>query len=239
MQVNWQHIKIILLLFIIGFLYAFASGKNNARVISKPHISFIGDNSLFITQNTVSKLLIQNYGGARNVPKEILDLNILENTLKSNPMIKSAEVYIAIDGTLGAEIEQKTPIARISTNASYYIDDEGNFMPLSSNYTARVPLVTGYVEKNNLKHIFQIANKVNSDKFLKHHVIGIHQDSNGTLSLKLRQCRFVVNLGSLKRLDKKINNLKAFYKKSLKENTLNAYSKVNLQFTNQVVCTKI
>jgi cell division protein FtsQ len=40
-------------------------------------------------------------------------------------------------------------------------------------------------------------------------------------------------------LDKKINNLKAFYKKSLKEKTLNNYSNVNLQFDNQVVCTKL
>ena len=60
------------------------------------------------------------------VPKETLDLNELESALKSNPMIKTAEVYVTVNGTLKAEIEQKTPIARVSTNASYYIDDDGN-----------------------------------------------------------------------------------------------------------------
>ncbi|OYX25870.1 MAG: hypothetical protein B7Z06_06620, partial [Flavobacteriales bacterium 32-35-8] len=130
------------------------------------------------------------------------------------------------------------PIARVSTNASYYIDDEGFHMPLSSNYSSRVPLVTGYVEKNNLKNVFTVASKIESDEFLKKNVVEIHQDENKVIYLKLRQCHFLVQLGNVDFLDKKVNNLKAFYQKSLKEKTLNNYSKVNLQFDNQVVCTK-
>lgn len=238
MRVNWNYIKMIVLLISVGLLYAFASVKNDVRKITEPNILFVDESGPFITHETVSKLLIQNHGSVKNVPKEILDLNALETALSSNPMIKSAEVYVAVNGTLNAEIKQKRPVARVSTNASYYIDDEGNYMPLSSNFTARVPLVTGYVEKNNLKNVFKVAQKVETDNFLKQHVIEIHQNVNGGLALKLRQCNFTVNLGSVKLLDKKINNLKAFYKKSLKEKTLDKYSKVNLQFDNQVVCTK-
>ena len=227
------------LLVLVAFLFAFASQRNAVRKVSSPHVKFIGENNLFVTNETVSKLLIQKYGGVKNVPKETLDLNELENTLKSNPMIKTAEVYVAVNGALNAEIEQKTPIARVSTNASYYIDDEGFYMPLSTNYSARVPLVTGYVEKNNLKSIYKIASKITSDEFLKQHVIEIHQSMNKSIYLKLRQCLFIVQLGDVNFLDKKINNLKAFYQKSLKEKTLNNYSKVNLQFDNQVICTKI
>ncbi|SEQ04587.1 cell division protein FtsQ [Hyunsoonleella jejuensis] len=238
LQVNWNYIKMLALLIIVVLLYAFSSVKNDVRKISKANISFLGENNLFITHETVSKLLIQNQQRVENEAKETLDLNTLENALNSNPMIKSAEVYVAVNGTLNAEIKQKRPVARVSTNASYYIDDEGNYMPLSSNFTARVPLVTGYVEKNNLKNVFQVARKVGTDDFLKHHVVEIHQNINGALALRLRQCDFIVNLGELSFLDKKINNLKAFYKKSLKEKTLDKYSKVNLQFDNQVVCTK-
>ncbi|MGB5418468.1 cell division protein FtsQ/DivIB [Algibacter sp.] len=228
----------IVLLGLVVFLFAFSSSRNAHRNLSAPHVKFIGENNLFITNETVSKLLIQNYGGVKNMPKETLVLNELENTLKSNPMIKTAEVYVAVNGTLNAEIEQKTPIARISTNASYYIDDEGLYMPLSKNYSARVPLVTGYIEKNNLKNVYKIARKINEDEFLKKHVFEIHQDINKELYLRLRKCDFLVKLGNEDFLDKKINNLKAFYKKNQKDNTLNNYSKVNLQFENQVICTK-
>jgi len=238
LQVNWSYIKMIVLLSLVVFLFAFSSNRNGQRVITKPNVKFIGDDNLFITNETVSKLLIQNYRGVKNVPKETLVLNELENALKSNPMIKTAEVYVAVNGTLNAEIEQKTPIARVSTNASYYIDDEGLYMPLSDNYSARVPLVTGYIEKNNLKNVYKVASKINTDDFLKKNVIEIHQSVNKKIYLKLRQCKFLVQLGDVSFLDKKINNLKAFYQKNQKEKTLNNYSKVNLQFENQVVCTK-
>lgn|SRR5690606_4574698 len=224
---------------LVVFLYAFASSRNSVRKVSEPNIQFIGENNLFITEEAVSKLLIQSYGNIKNMPKETLALNVLERALNSNPMIKTAEVYVTVNGTLTAKIEQKRPIARVSTNASYYIDDEGFYMPLSSNYSARVPIVTGHVEKNNLENVYAVARKVEQDDFLKKNVIEIHQDVNKVIYLRLRQCHFLVQLGSVDFLDKKINNLKAFYQKSLKENTLNNYSKVNLQFDNQVVCTKM
>ncbi|WP_317129255.1 cell division protein FtsQ/DivIB [Cognatitamlana onchidii] len=229
----------IVLLGLVVFLFGFSKARNEDRFISSPEVVFVGENNLFISNETVSKLLIQNWGGLKNVPKETLDLNELEKALKSNPMIKTAEVYVAVNGALKAEIEQKTPIARVSTNASYYIDDEGMFMPLSKNYSARVPLVTGYVEKNNLRNVYKVARKVKYDEFLRKQVIEIHQDMNNKIALRLRKCSFLVQLGDETYLDKKINNLKAFYKKNLKDKTLDNYSKVNLQFENQVICTKI
>lgn len=239
MRVNWGYIKLMAVLCLVVFLYAFASSRNSVRKVSEPNIQFIGEDNLFITEEAVSKLLIQSYGNIKNMPKETLALNVLERALNSNPMIKTAEVYVTVNGTLTAKIEQKRPIARVSTNASYYIDDEGFYMPLSSNYSARVPIVTGHVEKNNLENVYAVARKVEQDDFLKKNVIEIHQDVNKVIYLRLRQCHFLVQLGSVDFLDKKINNLKAFYQKSLKENTLNNYSKVNLQFDNQVVCTKM
>jgi cell division protein FtsQ len=227
----------VLLLVVIG-LFAFSNVKNNDRKILNVEIIFEGEDNLFITHETVSKLLIQNHGTVKNVPKETLDLNLLESALNSNPMIKSAQVFVDVNGDLTAEIEQKKPIARVNNSMSYYIDEQGGYMPLSTNYTARVPIVTGNVEKNNLKSVFEMAQKINSDDFLIKHVTQIHKDQNNRLSLRLRQCDFVVFVGDLCNLDKKINNLKAFYKKATKDNILNNYSIVNLQFDSQVICTK-
>jgi len=238
LRVNWNYIKIIALLLLVVFLYAFSSTRNLKRTISQPSIKFKGENTLFITHETVSKLLIQNKQKVTNVPKEILDLNGLETALNSNPMIKHAEVYVAVNGGITVDIIQKRPIARVNTNVSYYIDDQGSIMPLSPNYTARVPLVTGKIKKNKLNHVFKVAKKVQEDEFLAKHVVEIHQIESNDISLKLRQYDFYVSLGNTQELDKKINNLKAFYQKALKDKTLNSYSNVNLRFGNQVVCTK-
>jgi cell division protein FtsQ len=220
------------------FLYAFSSQRNGTRQVADPSVNFLGDENLYITHETVNKLLIQNSNEATNVRKDILDLNGLESALKSNAMIKTAEVYLTVNGEVRADVVQRKPIARVNTNVSYYVDDEGLFMPLSLNHSARVPLVRGFVVKNKLENVYKIASKIYNDAFLKKHVVEIYQNEDQTITLKLRVLDFQVYLGDLSHLDKKINNLKAFYQKAKKDKALNDYSKVNLQFENQVVCTK-
>ena len=237
-KINYNYIKVIVLVVLVSFLFAFSNQRNKTRKVSEPNIIFLGENKLFITDTNVSKLLIQNQESVSNQPKEIIDLNKLESALKSNPMIKQAEVFMSVNGELSAEIEQKRPIARVNTNSSYYIDDEGGFMPLSYNYTARVPFVTGNIEKNQLKTVFQFAKAVDEDDFLKKHIIEIRQNDDKTIDFKIRKNDFIVHLGTLKQLEKKINNFKAFYQKALKDKILGDYAVVNLKFDKQVICTK-
>ena len=115
LRAKLKYIKVLLLLALVVFLYAFSSIKNAERKVGEPTIKFIGEDNLFVTHETVSKLLIQNQQSVTNKPKEIIDLNELESALNSNPMIKEAQVFMSVDGTLTAEIKQKKPIARVSS----------------------------------------------------------------------------------------------------------------------------
>lgn len=239
MKINWNYIKGAVLLGVVVFLFAFSSAKNGNRNVAKTTIEFIDEQKPFITHEAVSKLLILNQQQLTSVPKETLDLNALELALDANEMIEKAEVFLNVNGDFSAKIKQKRPIARVLNTDSYYVDSKGDYMPLSSNYTARVPIVTGNVSKKELSTIFTIARKIENDEFLKKNVVEIHQNENKSIDLKLRQCKFNVQIGKLEHLDKKINNLKAFYKKAMKDKSLSKYSKVNLQFENQVVCTKV
>lgn len=238
MRVKLRHIKLPFLVLVITSLFAFTNSKNSRREIKAVNIVFKGDQKLFLTTENVSKLLIQNQEVVMNKPKEIIDLNLLETALKTNQIIKSAEVHLSVVGVLTAEIEQKRPIARVNTNASYYIDDQGTFMPLSSNYSARVPLITGAINKKNTLQILPVAKMIDEDAFLKSHVIEMILNHDNTVDLRFRSYDFKIHLGTLKQLDKKINNLKAFYQKAYRDSTLQKYSLVNLKFDNQVICTK-
>jgi len=238
LRVNFNYIKVIVLLILVSFLFAFSNYRNDNRKVLEPNIEFTGENKLFITESTVSKLLIQNQASVTGQPKEIIDLNGLEAALNSNPMIKRAEVFMSINGKLSVEIEQKRPIARVYTNASYYIDDEGSYMPLSSNYTARVPLVTGNINKKSLNTVFEFVKAVDQDEFLKKHVIEIRQNDDNTIDFRIRKSDFTVHLGTLEKLEKKINNFKAFYQKAFKDKILDTYTRVDLKFDKQVICTK-
>ena len=238
MKINWNYIKGIVLIVVIAILYAFADNRNTNRKILNPDIQFSDGENLFITRTMVNKLLIQNNDSIKNIAKDALDLKDLESALNKNKMIQHAEVYLTINGQLGAKIKQRTPIARIKKNADYYLDIEGRTMPLSKVFSARVPLVTGEIDKKQLKNIYAVAKYVYKDIFLKEHVVTIHQDKNNNIELKLRKNNFVVFLGDSSKIEKKINNLKAFYQKGLKDNILQHYKKIDLKFDNQVVCTK-
>ena len=122
-KLNWNNIRLLLMLIAIVVLYAFGLERNKKRLVSEPEIEFFGENRLFITEESVNKLLIENLGSGQTLVKDELFLKSLESVLTKNQMIEEAEVFVTTDGRLKAEVKQKTPIARIyEGNRSFYID---------------------------------------------------------------------------------------------------------------------
>lgn len=238
MRVDRNYIKMIVLAIATVSLYAFASARHEGRKLNGVQVKFAEGDNLFISEKAVNKLLIQNNAGATSIFKEALDLNELETALNSNKMIQNAQVYVSVDGELEVNVKQRTPIARILNGQSYYIDIGGSKMPLSSNYSARVPLVTGKVSNDDIPQLHKLTHTIYTDDFLRKEVVAVHQNKDKDFVLGLRSEDLQVVLGNLDKMELKFKNLKAFYKKAQKDNTLNKYSKVNLQFDNQVVCTK-
>ncbi len=185
----------------------------------------------------VNKLLIQNNEEVTNIGKETLDLNTMERRLESNPMISKAEVYVTVDGLLGAKIQQRKPIARVDAGVSFYLDEEGKEMPLSKVYSARVPLITSETTYN-YSELKELLLKIRSDTFMQNHVVGIHVQNNEELIVYFRVYDFKILFGKPENIDKKFQNFKAFYQKTVKDSTIYSYSLVNLKLDSQVVGTK-
>ena len=239
MQVNWNFIKLSALVLVIMGLYAFSNERNSAKHVAGMKVEFVGDQNLYLTEGTVNKLLIQNYGSLENVPKENIVLNTVEKALEANEMVKSAEVYLTIDGELMSKIVQRKPLGRIEGENKFYLDDEGKRMPFSNNHSARVPIITGTISGKSLEDVYVILEHVNKDDFFRGSVIGIHIKGESEYQLRLRLNNFVVNIGGIEDLEAKFSNFKAFYAKANKDQTLEDYAEVSLEFNNQVVCTKI
>ena len=238
MRTSWNFIKGLFLLGLVVFLYALSSFKNNSRPVSSVNVQFTGEDNVFITSEMVNKLLIQSQKKLYFLPKDAIDLKETEFLLESNDMIKSAQVYLTVNGEVRVKVEQKRPIARVDSDDVFYIDEDGFRMPLSSQHSARVPLAYGIVDEADLETVYKVALTVYKDSFLKTYVTEIHQNENKEISLKLRLLDFEVLVGTLDNLEIKLQNLKAFYQKAKKDTMLDVYKSVNLQFENQVVCTK-
>lgn len=237
MKRGLEIIKFVVLLGVIAFLFSFTKKRNDARKITKLEIEFIDENSPFITYDTVNKLLIQNPAKVTSIDKETLVLREMEQRLRENPMVRDAQVYVSVDGTLGAKIEQRRPIGRVSASPDYYLDADGKKMPLSTVYSARVPIITG-TSKNNFNEVTTLLLKINEDEFMKRSVVGINRRVDGSIEFELRKMDFNVLFGQPENIEQKFQNFKAFYKKTKKDSTLFGYKMVNLKFDNQVIATK-
>ena len=236
---NWTNIRLLLMFVLVIFLFSFTSKRNENRNLKKSVILFVGNTEPFVKQETVNKLLIENNEGVSSIQKVNLDSNKLEKNLNAQEMIEKSDVYVSIDGVLKAVVRQKTPIARIFDNeGSFYIDYEGNRMPLSTNFTARVPLVSGGINKNNNEDLAQLLRIIHDDPFLKKNIIGIEIMPNGSLKMHNRNFDFQIDFGKLINMEHKFKNYKAFFQKAVLDSSLYKYKKIDLRFTEQVVCTK-
>ncbi|WP_293893006.1 cell division protein FtsQ [Flavobacterium sp.] len=236
---NWTNIRLVLMISLVIFLYSFTSYRNEHRKIKKTEVVFVGKNTLFLKEEMVNKLLIEKNQYLKTINKVDLDLKKLELSINKQQMIQKADVFVSVDGVLKAVVKQKTPVGRVfNETGSFYIDYEGNRMPLLENYTARVPLLSGKIAVVKKKKLSEVLRMINEDEFLKKNIIGVQVLPNGSLIMANRNYDFQIDFGRTINIEKKFKNYKAFFQKAISDSTLNKYKRINLKFTKQVVCIK-
>jgi cell division protein FtsQ len=236
---TWTNIRLILMISVVIFLFSFTSYRNSMRKIKKTEVVFIGENLLFLKSETVNKLLIEKNKDLKTINKVDIDLKELEVSINKQQLIQKADVFVSVDGVLKAVVKQKTPVGRVfDDSGSFYIDYEGNKMPLSDNYTARVPLLSGKITVVKKQKLSQVLRIINEDDFLKKNIIGVQVLPNGSLIMANRNYDFQIDFGRTINIENKFRNYKAFFQKAVLDSTLNKYKRINLKYTKQVVCIK-
>src|SRR5699024_11515132 len=137
-----------------------------------------------------------------NNKTDTLDFNIedikikeLEEKILEHPMVANAEVYMSIDGILGAEITQRTPVGRcINKDGVMYIDELGDFMPLSTNHSARVPLVYGVRDSLTRVDIMPLLLAIREDEYMKQCVVSVVHNKTDDIHLVVRQKKISCNI---------------------------------------------
>ena len=236
---TWINIRLVLMIMLVLFLFSFASMRNENRKIAKIDVEIIDKDTPFLLPELVNKLLIEKNQHSKTITKEGLDLKKLEKSVNNNDFVQKSEVFVSVDGVLKAVVKQKTPVGRVvSETGSFYVDYEGNRMPLSENYSARVPLVSGKINAVENEKLSEVLKMIYEDDFLKKNIIGVQVVPNGNLIMQNRNYDYTIDFGKIINIDRKFKNYKAFFQKAVSDSTLNKYKKINLKFTQQVVCIK-
>ena len=216
----------------------------------------------FIDAAGIQQLVKDKYGDVTKKSLGAINMALLEKIILNNPFVADARVFSTIDGKLHIEVYQRDPLVRVINfnNQSFYIDDNGVFMPVSEKYTARVPVANGYIFNREAERkvqiytmeelrdttinlskvfeVFQVAKYIRQHQFWDAQIEQIYVTAKGDLELVPRVGDHVIVLGDGKELDDKFQKLYLFYKEGLSKTGWNKYSVINLKYHHQVVCTK-
>lgn len=238
-KINGFDIGLLLVLVSLVMLFRFANASNSQQEIRDVKVKFVGNENHFLTQEMVNNLLKQNFSNPSVIAREALDLRDWEQKLDINKWIARSEVYVDISGNLHAEVEQKKALARVINNGmSYYISTEGDTMPLSAGFSARVPLVSGVLNEKNQQKFVEVLKKITEDDFMKEMITGIRINPDQTLNLTSRAHDADIEFGHMKEIDRKLTNYKIFMHYAENDTIMQNYKNINLRFTEQVICTK-
>jgi cell division protein FtsQ len=231
-------------------LFGAAIRQKDREHCSKVLISIIGaSNNIFIDKTDVLNLLgTLNLGKVEGKLVKDLDLGKIEKALERNEWIRNAEVFFDNNQVLSIKVYEREPIARVftSTGATFYIDTSLAIIPLSEKFSARLPVFTGFalndVRLSNadsavLMDIKKVSTFILKDSFWMAQIDQVNILKDRSFELVPKVGNQVILFGTADNYTQKFDNLRAFYSNVISKVGLNKYSRLNLQYKDQVVAT--
>ena len=230
-------------------LFGAAMQKKTHQHCSDVKIEITGaEKDVFIDEKDVLDLINSN-GNVSGKDLSTIDLKALENAIEKNLWVKNAEMFFDNNQLLHIDIEERTPVARVFTSQgnSFYVDSNALRLPLSEKLSARVPMFTNFPSDKEvlsqsdsmiLSSVVKMGEYIIADSFWMAQVAQIDITSHGTFEMIPTIGDQLIELGNADDLDSKFDRLYTFYKQAWLQKGMNAYSKIDVQYNNQVVAVK-
>lgn len=214
-------------------------GRKEKTHICKNIIIDIDDKYNFINEEDITNILKSKKLYPINKPVSHKEANKIENTLSKMSLSKEVECYVG-DSTLYIDITQRKPVYRVFTNnESYYVDSDRKIMPTSKNFTARVPIVVGNVDKVQASEdIYDLVEYIQADQYWNNLFKQIYITSEQDIILISKQGVENIILGNINEYKEKLSTLRKWYEQYPERNCDTLYSKINLKYDNLIYCTR-
>lgn len=252
MKINFnikREIKITALIAVVFFLIAFSERKQGSIAVRDIIIKVENiEGNQFIDEQDIINLMQVNQENLKGASMESLNLKQIETRIKSNRLIKDAELYSDLKGNLVVKAVLRRPVARLVRNdgPDGYIAEDGTVMPVSDKFTARVVLISGsyirgILQLENLsqteetKNLMTMLDIIREDDFWRAQIAELDINSKGNIDILPQIGGQVIEFGKPENLETKFKKLKIFYKEILPQRGWNAYKRVNLEYEGQII----
>ncbi len=237
---------LFLIFFLIGTL-AFTSFEKKEVKCTGIEVSFNDSDPIHVSKNEVIRLV--NTADKKLIKKPLNQINseIIEHSVEKLQAIKEAQVYKIIkndsgtyNGVLVVKVIHRKPVLRVITNSgSFYMDKEGNRIPVSSNYTTHVLVATGDItEKFAREKILPFVLFVEDDDFWQAQIEQINVENERNVQLIPLVGDHTIEMGSLDDYDWKLRRVKAFYEQVMAKNNWDKYKEIDVKYNNQVIAKR-
>lgn len=237
------------MLLLIFILITFSFSVRERRNISCKSIEIIigEDEVIKISKDEIAGLVKAADNDLIGKKLNNINTDLIEKEVEKHQAILKAEVYkvTAADSTdyrgiIGVKVRHRIPVARImSSSGSYYMDRNGEIIPVSNNYAANVLVVTGYITEEFAKEqLLTFILNIEDDMFWKAQIKHVHVNENGDIILTPLVGDHLIELGSLDNYNEKLRNMKAFYEQVVTRNNWNKYEKISLKYKDQIIAKK-
>lgn len=175
-------------------------------------------------------------------PMSEIPLSDLHAAIMEEHGVADCHIEPRLGGTLEIRVKQQRPVARVwLPDSVLYLDDVGLTLPLSSRYTADVPILHA-PDMRAARATMPLITFMHASPFWNGFIDQVEIGSDSLVSFRPRIGDLVVEVGPASSLSnnlaQRMEHLRTFYTELIQRGDLRQYTGISLQYEDQVVASR-
>ena len=197
---------------------------------------------------------IEHICGKKNIGT--VDMMAIQKVMDDNSWIESSASYVDLNGTLNVSFKEYEPWFRVydKDGHSVYVTRDGVVVPICRIYTPYVLVASGNFDLRSDSVAYQLNDTLDSDinmlnalhwceaiegnDFVSHCVGQLYCNKKDLFELTVKGFDGRVIVGDTCDAADKLNRLETFMKQRVDSPEIKNFKSINLNYKNQIVCTK-
>lgn len=209
----------------------------------------------FINYEEIYNIVVDICDTTNNKHIISIPVDSINKVLWTNPWVTDVRTLIDLNSVLNVQLVECEPIVRIynDKNKSVYIDEDGDIFPVDNQYVPRLLIGNGFLDfpsdkygnisdevylNTDLPVIFEVMKAVLNNDFSRSCVKQVYFDKNKNFKFSMNNTDIIVIFGDDNNIDDKLVKMEQFFLKMQGNPELDNFKEININFNNQVVCTK-
>ena len=200
--------------------------------------------SMFIHEEDIENMLKNAHVYPKGMLMKDVNTEKIEEAIRGNDFISKVECYKSANGKMCIKVEQRVPVIFVLPEGrdGYFVDAQGKLIPNKNNVSNLVVASGDISDKFASTELADFGQFLQTDEFWNNQIEQIYVTKNrkGEPMVELipRVGDQTIFLGSMENYQKKLRKMRTFYDKAIDKVGWKKYARVNLEYDDQIICTK-